>query len=80
MLKNYVECSNIGFSVWGGGHAIIYLFIITLLFIDFFFFPSEILCPSEFCARCDRTAGTAHATPLPPCQYQPKELYQLQAL
>ena len=35
MLINYVECSNIGFSVWGGGHAI-FFFIITLLFIDFF--------------------------------------------
>ena len=51
MLKNYVECSNIG--------RYLKKFIITLLFI-YFFFSSEILRPSEFCAQCDCTCGTAH--------------------
>ena len=45
MLKNNVECSNIGFTVWGGGHAI-KKNVITLLFT--FFFLLKFCAPRNF--------------------------------
>ena len=69
MLKNDVECSNIGFSVWGGGHAIFFIYYYVFTFFNFFLFCA----PWNFAP-----GGIAHPTPLPRGDWRGKTTWNKQ--
>ena len=55
----------LAFWIWGGGTQFFKMYYYFIIYLFYFFSSSsEILRPTEFCARCYCTGGTAHASPL----------------